>query len=209
MFAGACHFNHFRGPTPFRGRHRIAHVGPVENVILRLAVQAHRVGGRGGSRLEWLLLTVVRILIDDQVPDLEAAARLRQVAPAVLGHETSAERAVHHELIKQHEGVRARRIMLFGEAVRRHQLFPSRIRRRPRGLRLLGPRKLVPVHVVHRLELFLVTGATGGRIHLGGRTLLGLTQVLVDSVVATVAPDALVLAIGVKRLDRRVTAITR
>ena len=154
----------------------VAHVGPVEHQVGRLAGPAHAVGGSGRARLVRLLLVVVGIVVLEDVPGLVGLAALkRRVEPAVLGLEAATERTVDDELVDRHERVGARKVVLLREAVAAERAVKERVGCRTAGrlLRLAGgtvgrhegglvPAIMEEIKEHLHLDVMTVTGRTLG-----------------------------------------------
>ena len=112
-----------RGPRPLGLRIGIAHIFPLEDVVLRLAVQAHRVGSRRRLRHEHLLVAARRVgILEQGAPQLRLGTlAIGQHAP-VVELEAAAVAAIDDQLVEQHEDVAARLRVLLSETMRRHQL---------------------------------------------------------------------------------------
>ena len=179
----------------------VAHVGPVEHQVGRLAGPAHAVGGSGRARLVRLLLVVVGIVVLEDVPGLVGLAALkRRVEPAVLGLEAATERTVDDELVDRHERVGARKVVLLREAVAAERAVKERIGSRAIR-RLLRLTSSTAVILIEGLVLRLMAAAAGSRIHVDRRTIRHLLQVLINARVAGRAGNVLVRGAGVRLGD--------
>lgn len=77
--------------------------------------------------------------------------------------------------------MRARQVVLLGEAVRHHQLFPRGVRRRAGKLKLLETRGLLPVHRLKTRVLLLATDTACSQVGARYGAIPGVGQMLVDT----------------------------
>ena len=111
-----------RRPGPLRSLGRIAHVGPFQDLVLRLALQADGVGSSGRLRYERFLISGTRLPVRQDVPRF---AFFDQVRPAVLRLEPAAIRTVDHEVVRQHIYVAPGQVVFLGKSMSGHQLVPE------------------------------------------------------------------------------------
>ena len=201
---GADHIDGVRAAVELGAVDLVAHVGPVEHQVGRLAGPADGVARGGGAGLKGLVFVGFGMVVLEDVPDLVGlAAFQRRVEPAFLRFETAAEGAVDDELVDRHEGVGARKVVLLREAVRPHGAVKEGVGRGTRGvlLRLAGR---TIARRKKRLVLIGMAGAAGGRVKVDRRTRLHVGEMLIQTRVAGRAGDVLVRRAGVILGDRAV-----
>ena len=201
---GADHVDGVRAAVELGAVDLVAHVGPVEHQVGRLAGPAHGVARGGGTRLKGLVFVGFGMIVLQDVPNLVGLAAFeRRVEPAFLRFETAAEGAVDDELVDRHEGVGARKVVFLREAVRTHGAVKEGIGRGTRGVLL----RLTGRTVARRKEGFVLigmAGAAGGRVEVDRRARLHVGEVLIQTRVAGRAGDVLVRRTGVILGDRAV-----
>ena len=201
---GADHFDGVRTAVELGAVDLVAHVGPVEHQVGRLAGPAHGVARGGGTRLKGLVFVGFGMVVLEDVPNLVGLAAFeRRVEPAFLRFETAAEGAVDDELVDRHEGVGARKVVFLREAVRTHGAVKEGVGRGTRGV-LLGLAGRTVARCKERLVLVGVAGAAGGRVEVDRRTRLHVGEVLIKTRVAGRAGNVLVRGAGVILGDRAV-----